>query len=200
MIRRAFATWRYVDGRGMASAVLTPLGDALGAFPTIRAAAVEIRTGRWPWQLSMTIDLFDDWTPCVATMWIDSPQRTRPITVERGDGVWRVRGRRRRDLDGCVDIDVAATPLTNTFPIRRYAGIGVGESRTEPVAWVEVPTLRVVRVEQTYTRLGPLPGVRGGQRWSYGDPDHGTRDISVDRDGLVIDYEGFAERVPRLPT
>ena len=199
MIRRAFATWRYVEARGMASAVLMPLEQGFGAFPTIRAAAVEIHAGRSPRQLSMTIDLFDDWAPGIATIWVDSPRRTRSISLERSNGEWRVRGRRRRDLDGCVDIDVAATPLTNTFPIRRLARVGVGESRTVPVAWVEVPTLRVVRVEQTYTRLGPLHGVRGGQRWLYGDPVHGTRDITVDRDGLVIDYEGFAERVPRLP-
>ena len=66
-------------------------------------------------------------------------------------------------LNGCVHIDVAATPLTNTFPIRRFASLGIAEYRTTPVAWVEVPTLHVTRVEQFYRRLAP-------DRWEYSDP------------------------------
>ena len=86
------------------------------------------------------------------------------------------------DLNGCVDIDVAATPLTNTFPIRRFASLGIAEHRTTPVAWVEVPTLHVKRVEQTYRRLAP-------DRWEYSDPTHGAFELSIDDDGFVIDYE-----------
>ena len=92
------------------------------------------------------------------------------------------------DLNGCVHIDVAATPLTNTFPIRRFASLGIAEHRTTPVAWVEVPTLHVTRVEQTYRRLAP-------DRWEYSDPTHGAFELSIDDDGFVSDYEGFASRV-----
>ena len=102
---------------------------------------------------------------------------------------WTVDGREEPALDGCVDVDIAATPLTNTFPIRRLASLKVGESRTSPVAWVEVPTLRVVRVDQTYRRLGP-------RHWKYSDPTHGAFTLDVDADGVVVDYEGFAVRVP----
>lgn len=102
---------------------------------------------------------------------------------------WWQDGERRSDLDGCVDVDVAATPLTNTFPIRRLADLPVGERRTAPVAWVEVPSLRVLRVDQTYRRLGR-------DRWEYSDPTHGAFVLVTDADGLVVDYEGFATRVP----
>ena len=71
---------------------------------------------------------------------------------------WTVGGKEEPALEGCLDVDIAATPLTNTFPIRRLASLEVGESRTSPVAWIEVPTLRVHRVEQTYRRLGPRVG------------------------------------------
>ena len=102
---------------------------------------------------------------------------------------WTVDGTVRRDLDGCIDVDIAATPLTNTFPIRRLDSLKIGESRTAPVAWVEVPTLRVLRVDQTYRRLG-------AQHWEYSDPTHGAFVLEVDTDGVVVAYQGFAVRVP----
>ncbi|GAB3198445.1 putative glycolipid-binding domain-containing protein [Geodermatophilus arenarius] len=101
---------------------------------------------------------------------------------------WTVDGERAPELDGCVDVDVAATPLTNTLPIRRLADLGVGEEVTTPVAWVDVPALGVTRVDQTYRRLGPL-------WWRYSDDAHGAFELTVDDDGLVVDYTGMATRV-----
>lgn len=101
---------------------------------------------------------------------------------------WTIDGAPAPRLRGCVDVDIAATPLTNTFPIRRFADLAIGESRTTPVAWVEVPSLRVLRVEQTYERLGP-------RTWRYSDPQHGAFVLEVDADGVVERYEGFAVRV-----
>jgi hypothetical protein len=109
------------------------------------------------------------------------------------DGRWTVDGAARPDLDGCLDVDIAATPLTNTFPIRRLAHLEVGEQATSGVAWVEVPALRVTRVDQTYERLADQDGLA---RWRYSDPLHGAFVLSVDTDGLVVDYEGFARRIP----
>jgi len=91
-------------------------------------------------------------------------------------------------LDGCLDVDIAATPLTNTFPIRRLHDLQVGVAVTIPVAWVDVPTLTVDRVEQTYRRLGRSV-------WEYRDPTYGPFRLTVDADGLVVDYEGLARRV-----
>jgi len=149
----------------------------------------------------------DDTLACCFRVWLDPDWRTREVEVtvvartgERrlvlavSDGRWEVDGRHDQALDGCVDVDVAATPLTNTFPIRRLASLEVGESRTFSVAWVEVPSLRVRRVDQTYRRLPT--GSDGRAQWEYGDPDHGTFRLTVDEDGVVIDYEGFARRVP----
>jgi len=107
------------------------------------------------------------------------------------DGHWTVDGAARPDLDGCVDVDVAATPLTNTFPIRRLAHLAVGRSVTSAVASVDVPALGVTRVEQTYERLEDRDELAA---WRYSDPTQGGFVLTVDTEGLVVDYKGFARR------
>lgn len=100
-------------------------------------------------------------------------------------------GRPRPELVGCQDVDVAATPLTNTLPIRRL-GLRPGEHRDIAVAWIDVPSLEVRRVRQGYTRH---PAEGGLDHYTYRDPLHGEYRMSVDSDGLVVDYEHFARRL-----
>jgi hypothetical protein len=114
-------------------------------------------------------------------------ERRLRLTADAGGEWWRD-GIRAPDLDGCIDVDVAATPLTNTFPINRLAGLAIGASVTSPVAWVDVPELTATRVDQTYQRLGD-------RSWRYSDQQHGAFELTVDDDGLVVDYAGFASRI-----
>ncbi len=141
-----------------------------------------------PVACSFVVDLDHGWT--TRAVQVDAVgEHVRSVRLEADEGRrWWQDGARRPDLDGCVDVDVAATPLTNTFPVCRLADLPVGEERTAGVAWVEVPSLRVQRVDQTYRRLGAL-------EWEYSDPLHGAFRIAVDDDGLVVDYEGLATRV-----
>jgi uncharacterized protein len=139
---------------------------------------------------------------CTFTVWLDQHWTTREVKVNavtaegsqqlslKADEArhWWWNGRPAPHLEGCVDVDVASTPLTNAFPINRLASLAVAERRILPVAWVDVPTLQVTRVEQTYRRLGP-------NRWEYSDPTHGAFELSVDEQGFVIDYEGLASRI-----
>ena len=112
------------------------------------------------------------------------------------DRRWWRDGEHVPELDGCIDVDVAAAPFTNTFPIRRLVGLGEGEAATFPVAWVDVPSLELERDEQTYRRLGPVRDDQlAVEAWEYGDPRHGTFRLTVDEDGLVVDYGGLATRI-----
>jgi uncharacterized protein len=135
------------------------------------------------------VDLDADWATRAVQVWSVSRvgERRLRLTVD-GAGRWWRDGRRAADLDGCIDVDVAATPLTNTFPINRLAGLPIGASVTSSVAWIDVPGLSATRVEQTYQRLAD-------RRWRYSDERHGAFELSVDDAGLVIDYTGFATRV-----
>jgi uncharacterized protein len=110
------------------------------------------------------------------------------------DGTWWVHGRRRRSLDGCLDVDVAATPLTNTLPIRRL-GLRVGEEALIRVAWVDVPSLRVTPEEQGYRRVGRVDGSSDLEAWDFWPVGGRSYRLTVDPDGLVVDYQDLAERI-----
>lgn len=163
-----------------------------------RFSAVEVVAG--PSELfgcSFAVDVDDGWLTCGAVVRVVAGGGERELSLTVDDGRrWLVDGVHRPDLDGCLDVDVAATPLTNTFPIRRLAHLTVGEEATTPVAWVDVPTLTVTRVEQGYRRL---PDVDGLAAWAYRDDAHGRFELRVDEEGVVVEYEAFARRVVATP-
>ncbi len=186
-VRTAF--WERADeGRGHSFARLSATGDGwlfhgceVLSTPTAQLAC-------W---FSVAVD--DEWLTRAAEVRAVDGDGERTLSLTADDRRrWLVDGLHRPDLDGCLDVDVAATPLTNTFPIRRLAGLAVGESTTSPVAWIDVPALEVTRVDQTYRRLEQ---VTGRDAWEYSDPAHGAFTLTVDPDGLVVDYEGFARRI-----
>ncbi|MGY1711117.1 putative glycolipid-binding domain-containing protein [Geodermatophilus sp. SYSU D00758] len=135
------------------------------------------------------VDLDPGWTTRAVEVWslAAGGERRLTLTADAGRRWWRD-GVRAPELDGCTDVDVAATPLTTTFPVNRLASLAVGDAVTSAVARVEVPGLRVLRVDQTYRRLAD-------RRWEYRDEAHGASELTVDAEGLVVDHAGFATRV-----
>jgi hypothetical protein len=107
-----------------------------------------------------------------------------------GDGRWvSDDGRALRHLDTTIDVDISATPFSNTLPVRRL-GIGVGESAEIVTAYIDVPAMTVSADPQRYTRL--LPDV---YRYQSLDSEF-TRDVVVDDEGFVLSYPGLFSRVP----
>ena len=141
---------------------------------------------------TFTVDVTSESRPVRAIVRAFSTLGSRVVELTTDGWRWTVDGQHRPVLDGATDLDVASTPLTNTIPIRRLGHLGVCEEAVMTVAWVDVPSLVVHRVEQTYTRLEPVDGL---DAWQYGDPQHGAYRLLVDGDGVVVDYEGFATRV-----
>jgi hypothetical protein len=110
-----------------------------------------------------------------------------------GDGQWTAdTGEPRLDLDGCLDIDLSATPFTNTLPIRRLR-LQPGASAELLVAYLDVPELKLEATRQRYTRLEARPD---GARYRFEAlPSGFTAELPVDADGLVIDYPQLFRRV-----
>jgi hypothetical protein len=122
------------------------------------------------------------------------------VMLQRTDGVMSVLGRSKPGewhdmnaetlpaLEGCIDIDFEMTPFTNTLPIRRVP-LAIGETRRFRMAYIPADTLEPFADEQIYTRLDE-------RRYRFEEADGSfTADITVDDDGLVVDYPGLFERV-----
>jgi hypothetical protein len=115
--------------------------------------------------------------------------RTLHLTSD-GAGLWTVDGHADPALAHCTDLDIEATPLTNTLPIRRLA-LGAGQAAAIDLAYVSVPSLAVAPARQRYTALEP------GRLYRFESLESGfTADLPVDPDGLVLDYPGLFRRLP----
>ena len=107
-----------------------------------------------------------------------------------GKGGWSdASGKSLRKLAGAIDIDLSATPFTNTLPIRRLK-LGPRQSAEILAVYILVPALTLTTDPQRYTCL------TAGKRYRYESIDSDfTRDIVVDRRGLVVTYPGLFRRL-----
>jgi uncharacterized protein len=118
-------------------------------------------------------------------------RQTLALSADR-DGHWEADGQPRPDLDGCTDVDISLTPLTNTLPIRRLTW-APGRAQDLDVVYVSAPDLGARRVSQRYTLLKPDADGNGAlYRYESGSF---SADLTVDGDGFVSDYPGLWRRV-----
>jgi hypothetical protein len=107
-----------------------------------------------------------------------------------GKGNWSdVSGKPLPKLAGAIDIDLSATPFTNTLPIRRLK-LRAGQSAEIVTVYILAPALTLTTDPQRYTCLEP----RKRYRYESIDSDF-TRDIEVDRRGMVVTYPGLFRRL-----
>lgn len=105
-----------------------------------------------------------------------------------GDGTWTDADERRiPSLDGAVDVDIAWSPLTNMLPVRRV-DLQPGDEREITVAYIALPSLEVRPMTQRYTRVDAST-----VRYTSRDGAF-VRDLTVDEDGMVLEYPGFFTR------
>lgn len=120
---------------------------------------------------------------------------SRSMTLRAdGEGTWiDEEGSELPELTGVIDVDISATPFTNTLPIQRLP-LSAGESTELTVAYVSVPDLCLDTDSQRYTCLDPVD--ENGERFRY-DAVEGdfTAELVVDSDGLIVDYLDLFTRV-----
>jgi hypothetical protein len=95
-------------------------------------------------------------------------------------------------LDGCVDLDLSATPFTNTLAIRRLA-LQPGEVQELSVVFLAIPEMEFRAVPQRYTCLET--NSQGGIYKYEGLVRNFSVELLIDRDGLVIEYPNAFRRV-----
>jgi uncharacterized protein len=116
----------------------------------------------------------------------------RELSIEAdGNGRWRLDGAPAPHLDGCLDVDLESSAMTNAFPVRRL-GLAPGEAAEAPAAYVRALDLSVERLEQHYARV-EVSGA--GEAYDYSAPAFGVAiRLVYDVTGLVLDYPGLARR------
>lgn len=133
------------------------------------------------WEVSKVgIQIFDD-------------KNKKIVLQSDGSGNWTTdTGDSIEILKGCIDVDISATPFTNTIPIRRLS-LKSGESREIKVVYIDIYNFDLWPVNQRYTCL---ESNLNGCKYRYENLSSGfMAEVFVDKHGLVIDYPDLFERV-----
>ena len=144
------------------------------------------------WAVHYLITLNRNWLTRTARVSSRAASGRHEATLEAdGGGAWLINGEAAPHLDGCLDVDLESSALTNAFPVHRL-GLEIGEEADAPAAYVRVSDLRVERLEQRYMRLDD-DGRR--ERYCYTAPGFDFEcTLLYDASGLVLDYPGLAVR------
>lgn len=168
-------TWNGLEPRSAERLHLVTAPDSITATSAVRRADLTYE---------YRVQLAADWS---FSELVADDGAGRTLQLRRSDeGEWTVDGIARPDLSEAVDIDLSFSPFTNTLPIRRLA-LPVGAARDIVTAYV-TRGLDVLPDPQRYTRLA-------ADRYLYESRDSDfCREITVDVDGLVVDYPGLFAR------
>lgn len=194
---RVDVAWASIQEPGLEHAVLST-----GSRGQRLAGDLMVVLDEQPLHISYRLKCDAAWRVTHFTASVRGPETsTRIALAADGEGTWtdELQGTPLPELDGCVDIDLTATPLTNTLPIRRL-GLSSGAHRDLDVAYVEVPALTVRPVVQRYTRMardgdgrdGDSAGAEARYRYESGAF---RVDLPVDEYGLVGDYPEYWRRI-----
>ncbi len=183
------AVWRHVGVRdGFEVSFVAEVNGGL-CFAGTTSALEEARV--WAVSYEITVDPMS-WATRTArvTAWSTAGQQALEVATD-GLGSWRVDGRPAPHLDGCLDIDLESSVLTNAFPAHRL-GLAPGRGADAPAAYVRIEDLRVERLEQRYVRL---ESDNAGRRFEYAAPVFDFAcELAYDDAGLLLDYPGIAVR------
>jgi hypothetical protein len=183
------AAWQHQEARsGFEVVFFHPLDDGYH----IEGCTTAIEGGQ-AWVVDYAIVLDTTWTTRSARVSGRSASGSRSVAIEGdGTGHWRVDGTVAPHLDGCLDVDLESSAMTNALPVHRM-GLPVGGRAAAPAVYVRAPDLAVERLEQTYVRIADE---NSRQRYDYKAPafEFACR-LTYDESGLVLDYPGIAVRV-----
>ena len=184
MSKPLVARWQDWDGKGIEHLVLRE-----GARGIVAESVVVGSADSAPFALRYRIRCDKSWRVRSAEVGLIGSDGKVEIAGD-GKGNWSdASGKRLPKLAGAIDIDLSATPFTNTLPIRRLK-VRAGQSAEIVTVYILAPALTMTTDPQRYTCLEPL------KRYRYESIDSDfTRDIEVDRRGMVITYPGLFRRL-----
>jgi hypothetical protein len=93
-------------------------------------------------------------------------------------------GRRCPEVEGCLDVDLSFSPITNLLPIRRTE-LAIGMNVAVRAAWLRFPELLLAPLEQTYERLGEFQYRYESRNGAF------VAVLETNEAGLVTHYPGL---------
>lgn len=178
------AAWSHRDARSGFEVVYF---QRLDTGHQIEGCTTAVEDGQ-TWFVDYGITLDVGWITRRAHVTSRSAAGRRSVMIEAdGAGHWLVNGEAAPHLDGCLDVDLESSAMTNALPIHRMA-LPVGRR----AAYVRAADASVERLEQEYLRTTD----RGAhQSYDYAAPafEFACR-LVYDESGLVLSYPGIAVR------
>jgi uncharacterized protein len=111
------------------------------------------------------------------------------------EGIWLVdrveqgAGTVRTNFSGALDVDLAFSALFNALPVRRLGLHRAAGQHELAMAFVALPGLEVGCVQQTYRTVAMGETTAVSFAW-----DSFEAELTVDADGLVLEYPGLTRR------
>jgi uncharacterized protein len=109
--------------------------------------------------------------------------RRSTVDLEVRGSKWLRKGKEVASVRGCKDVDLQASPVTNSLPIMR-SHPKIGETVELTAAWVKFPSLKLVPLRQGYERTG-------SRTYRYRSAGGFTAELEVDKFGLVRRYGDY---------
>ena len=184
----ATAAWSHRDAR---SGFEVAYFQRLDAGHRIDGCTTAVENGT-TWFVDYGITLDADWVTREARITSRSASGRRSVLLQAdGAGHWLVDGEAAPYLDGCLDVDLESSAMTNALPVHRLA-LPVGAWAAAPAAYVRAADPSVERLEQQYLRT---TDEGAHQRYDYTAPafEFACR-LVYDESGLVLSYPGIALR------
>ena len=150
-------------------------------------------SNRMPFRLHYEITCDSNWNVKELGLTILSGNRKSIKIQTDGQGHWSTHtGDPVSSLEGCIDVDISATPFTNTLPICRLA-LSPGQSAELLVAYASIPEMELKPERQRYTCL---EWNTDGGLYKYESLESGfSTELPINGEGLVTDYPGLFKRV-----
>ena len=182
------ACWRHVGARtGFEVAFFepTPTGWRIkGTTAALQDGHTSVVTYR--------VELDSEWRTRLARITTTLARGSWELALDSdGEGSWTVNGVAASHLDGCFDVDLELSAVTNALPVHRQP-LRVGQRMAAPAAYVRAVPGPVERLEQLYERVKSSDGLSA---YEYAAPSFDfSCQLIYDTHGLVVDYPGIAVR------
>lgn len=158
----------------------------------LTARGTQLGTEPRPYRLEYELETGPRWVTKRVGLRVHDGTEERRLDLQRSsDGAWTANGEPLPEVDGAFDCDISYSPLTNSMPVLREQ---LRDADARPmdfvIAWIEVPSLSVVRSQQRYEPIDAT-------RVRYVDPSHRegfAAELEFDDDGLLVRYEHLAQR------